>query len=225
MRGERFGRWTVIKRAKNYISPKGACASQWLCRCDCGNIKVVLGNTLRNGQSKSCGCLRRERASESNRKNLIGMQFGKLTATEECVKRSKGGAIRWVCSCVCGNKITVPSGALTSGGTKSCGCVRKEQIRKLGKSRKINLIGQRFGKLLVTKEYPQEAKGQKIRWVCLCDCGQSCIITTNELRNSDSKSCGCLSKDRMRGESNRGANNPNWKGGVTTVHERIRSSA
>lgn len=47
--GNRYGHWTVIKRAKN----KGRCTA-WLCQCDCGNEGVVRGCDLRNGRSKSC---------------------------------------------------------------------------------------------------------------------------------------------------------------------------
>lgn len=36
----------------------------WLCRCDCGKITEVSSNSLRMGKTKSCGCLRQERASK-----------------------------------------------------------------------------------------------------------------------------------------------------------------
>lgn len=29
----------------------------WKCQCDCGNVVSIIGSTLRNGDSKSCGCL------------------------------------------------------------------------------------------------------------------------------------------------------------------------
>lgn len=55
--GDRYGRWTIISR----------CASRchvtvWKCRCDCGTIKEVLSNSLRSGESLSCGCLKNELA-------------------------------------------------------------------------------------------------------------------------------------------------------------------
>lgn len=52
--GVRFGNLTAISRAndKQYKSV------HWLCKCDCGNIKVVSADNLRNGNVKSCGCLR-----------------------------------------------------------------------------------------------------------------------------------------------------------------------
>ena len=44
----------------------------WLCRCDCGVVKPVRSETLRNGKAKSCGCLR----YEINQKRMIGNKLG-----------------------------------------------------------------------------------------------------------------------------------------------------
>jgi hypothetical protein len=52
--GKRFNRWTVLSRAENHSKCGNA---QWLCRCDCGKVKVVVARSLRNGNSRSCGCL------------------------------------------------------------------------------------------------------------------------------------------------------------------------
>ena len=40
--------------------------AKWKCQCDCGNITSVLGKCLRNGMTKSCGCLQKARARECN---------------------------------------------------------------------------------------------------------------------------------------------------------------
>lgn len=55
--GQVFGRLTVLHRAQG-VKKKGRAA--WECRCECGNTKVVIGKDLRNGKTKSCGCLRGE---------------------------------------------------------------------------------------------------------------------------------------------------------------------
>ena len=55
--GERFGKLTVI-------CEQGKTKSQnilWKCKCDCGKEVVVNGSYLRNGHSKSCGCLAKEK--------------------------------------------------------------------------------------------------------------------------------------------------------------------
>lgn len=54
--GQRFGRYVVLSR--NGVGANGMAA--WLCRCDCGNQKTVLGNNLRTKKVVSCGCYQRE---------------------------------------------------------------------------------------------------------------------------------------------------------------------
>lgn len=56
MIGKSFGRLTVISRAEN---DKNGTA-RWLCRCECGNEITTWGTCLRNGNTKSCGCLNDE---------------------------------------------------------------------------------------------------------------------------------------------------------------------
>lgn len=54
--GLRVGRLVVIKRAAN----QGR-MTRWLCRCDCGEERLVLGGHLRRANQQSCGCLRDEK--------------------------------------------------------------------------------------------------------------------------------------------------------------------
>ena len=49
--GNRYGELTVIEPV-----PDGSRRMKWRCRCDCGNVVVVLGIQLRSGNNKSCGC-------------------------------------------------------------------------------------------------------------------------------------------------------------------------
>lgn len=51
--GKKFGKLTVLKRAENNKHRQ----PQWLCKCDCGNETVVVGQKLRTGHTKSCGCI------------------------------------------------------------------------------------------------------------------------------------------------------------------------
>lgn len=62
--GQKFGRLTVLERAPNYITPKGRQRSNWKCQCECGKIITVIGTHLRNGNTKSCGCLQKEKAKQ-----------------------------------------------------------------------------------------------------------------------------------------------------------------
>lgn len=60
--GKTFGRLTVVERAENDKWNK----TQWKCKCSCGNINIVLGHSLRCGDTKSCGCLRTEILAKGN---------------------------------------------------------------------------------------------------------------------------------------------------------------
>lgn len=51
MTGLRFGKLQIISRS----SVTGRI--KWRCICDCGTIKDILGENIRAGKSKSCGCL------------------------------------------------------------------------------------------------------------------------------------------------------------------------
>lgn len=58
--GARFSRLTVKSRASDGEYGQ----FRWNCECDCGGTAVVRGSGLRNGHTKSCGCLRNELATE-----------------------------------------------------------------------------------------------------------------------------------------------------------------
>ena len=57
--------------------------------------------------------------------DLIGKRFGKLIVLK-WIGKDKWGHSKWLCQCDCGNKIIVLGYGLTSGNTKSCGCLQKE---------------------------------------------------------------------------------------------------
>lgn len=62
MTGERFGRLTVIEGAGKRRSVSGKDKGYyWKCRCDCGNTVTVSGSNLRQGLTRSCGCIRSNR--------------------------------------------------------------------------------------------------------------------------------------------------------------------
>lgn len=69
--GQRFGRIVVIKQAEDRVYDNGRHIPQWLCQCDCGSdVFITLGSSLKNGRTQSCGCLQKERSSESMTKML-----------------------------------------------------------------------------------------------------------------------------------------------------------
>lgn len=59
---------------------------------------------------------------------------------------------------------------------------------------KIPLVGKRFGRLVVIKEYPR-TRPRRFPCLCRCDCGVVCRVMGAELRIGDTKSCGCLRRE------------------------------
>lgn len=53
MTGQKFGKLTVIKEAG-----RSGRKIDWLCQCECGNQKIINGGSLRQGLTKSCGCIK-----------------------------------------------------------------------------------------------------------------------------------------------------------------------
>lgn len=62
--GQKFGRLHVVG-----IYGKRGHAWLWKCLCDCGNERVVLGASLKNGKTRSCGCLQKEITTERSTKH------------------------------------------------------------------------------------------------------------------------------------------------------------
>ena len=70
--GLRFGRWKVLCQSRDVGNRNQI---KWICKCDCGIVKSVQADSLRNGSSKSCGCL----AIESKReKKTHGMSKSRI---------------------------------------------------------------------------------------------------------------------------------------------------
>lgn len=112
--GMRFSRWQVLSYAK---TSKGN--AHWLCRCDCGEERLVNGLSLRDGRSTSCGC----RRDGLLRSKLVGIRFGFLVVVADAgsKKTSAGNRSHWLCRCDCGKEKIVLGSTLLYGKTKSCG--------------------------------------------------------------------------------------------------------
>lgn len=74
--GNRYGRLVVVRRAGH--NKRGQ--PVWICVCDCGNEKNILGFNLRNGQSTSCGCSRLEALARGRVTQKIGGKNGRAKA-------------------------------------------------------------------------------------------------------------------------------------------------
>lgn len=166
---QHFGRLTAIKYLGNSI---------WECKCQCGKTINVKTSKLNSGHTKSCGCLQKEIASKNKFKDLTGQQFGRLKVLS--LNRIENHNSIWNCECECGNTINVIGSNLTSGGTTSCGC-----------SRIKDLTGQQFGLLTAIRPL-KERNVSSVMWECKCKCGNIIKVSSNNLVQGFTSSCGCL---------------------------------
>lgn len=143
--------------------------------------------------------------------DLTGNVYGKLTV----IARAEGkfDKPRWVCLCSCGNTKIIRAANLTSGTTKSCGCLRSAYKGKTP----TNLTGKRFGNLVALSPYKNNQG--RTGWLCLCDCGNTHKASTGHLNAGMVRSCGCLHKGPI------GINLVGRKIGKLLVVSEIKSSA
>lgn len=179
LKGMKFGMLCVLEQATSTSDN----AARWLCQCDCGNTVIVRGRSLRNNQVTDCGC-RTTRFFD-----LTGKHFGKLLVLEKA-NPQHDGVTRWLCRCDCGNTCTKRSISLRNGNAVDCGC---------SSSRLIDLTNMRFGKLTVIEKLPPQAD-KRTRWLCQCDCGNTCVALSRELRKGLRKSCGCGRRKDITGK-------------------------
>lgn len=121
--GQRFGKLLVTSFSHTGKGYK----KYWNCSCDCGNTTIVSRSELRQGKTKSCGCIK-----ESQAERIIGRIFGRLYVERFDYRDNRGNSY-YFCTCACGNETVVRGTELLSGGTKSCGCYAENRdllIRK-----------------------------------------------------------------------------------------------
>lgn len=158
----------------------------------------------------------------NNFRDLRGQRFGKLVAVSYVPSR------RWECICDCGRSIIRMSSDLVRGNIKSCGCSSLEMraatlaTKPMRRNPRIrDLSGQRFGRLMVVELCETRTpKERRIQWHCICDCGNTSIVTSHNLIAGTSSSCGCYHNELLsaiatrHGHSKTGAYS-SWRAAMT----------
>ena len=202
--GERYGKLLVVGEAPS---------SKWgsrkhLCRCDCGVEKQILDNCLRRGMTKTCGKCKKDSPVLIS---LQGKVFGSLKVIRKTDKKYHGEMI-WECMCSCGKSVLMASRRLRTADYPSCGnekcpehLLEKERLHKIFSNSSLDwqkkkngycrrdLIGTRFGNLVVKEVTDEMIKGDGNGCVCICDCGNELLIGSRRLRKMGGVSdCGCI---------------------------------
>ena len=182
--GDQYGSWTVIDEGLT----KGR-SKYYLCRCVCGKEKLVQGSTLRNGRSKSCGCVRNVYISPDG---YIGKKLGTWTVLEEVEKE---GEVFYHCRCVCGTERLVKYKDMAKLPGRSCGCIRerrKKEAAELARARvSSSEIGKNLGSwtVLALDETPRPSRQRY--YLCRCACGTERSVRRSALVTGKSLNCGC----------------------------------
>lgn len=117
--------------------------------------------------------------------DLSGQRFGKLVAISVTyIGKNRG----WACMCDCGNTKDVPTFALTSGNTVSCGCAAKAE----------SLNGKAFGKLTALRVIERDHKWGREMYLCKCECGNEVKVPIRYLQRGTATHCGCVPFDFSR---------------------------
>lgn len=123
---QRFGNLLVVslhESIKN-IGYRGS-IHVYSCICDCGNTTLARRGNLKNGHTKSCGCIRGISHREKMRKDndLTDQVYGRL----KVLGRDEQDFKKFFCICECGNTTSVKSADLKNLHTQSCGCLQIEK--------------------------------------------------------------------------------------------------
>lgn len=145
--GEKYGRLTIIK---SYREGKNIMCD---CTCECGGHREhIRYSALKDGSTKSCGCLHSEITKEImtkyNLKDIIGEKYGRLTIIN-AYRLTNKSIIYCDCICECGNIAErIQYSSLKNETTKSCGCLHDELS-----SKRLSLQRKKYNQYRMGDEY------------------------------------------------------------------------
>jgi hypothetical protein len=114
--------------------------------------------------------------------DLSKQRFGKWTVIglDNSAPTGDGKSSKWICKCDCGIEKSVFGKSLRNGNSQSCGHEKKD-----------DLVGQKFGTLIVIRE-DLERKTLNRKWICQCiECGKLISVIGGSLKNGRTINCGC----------------------------------
>ena len=121
--------WKVIKRVKDYISPKGQHVPRWLCECQCEHhTRLIMTRQELKTRMRCQKCFHGD--------DLFGQQFGRWVATGHSFSKNGKTYTPCICSCEAHIKKDIRNDMLIHGISTSCGCYDKERrLTRNGESR------------------------------------------------------------------------------------------
>lgn len=147
----------------------------------------------------------------------IGKKYNHLKIVD-IYKNDKG--LRAFCECDCGNRKEINFYNVIRNKSQSCGCYEKAS-RYNRKHSNDDVIGRRFGKLVVIKDSGKRSSNGAVLWECKCDCGNITYCSSSNLKRKHKQSCGC-NKDEYTNSLKQDLINKRF-GMLTVIKELDRS--
>lgn len=158
---QKINHWTVLQElGGGYVTAQ----------CDCGVIKKIRKSQIKNGHSKSCGCL-----SGKQKRDIVGQKINHWTIIEEVGE----GKVLCQCDCAAGTVKELYKKAVYEGKSKSCGCASGRQKR--------DIVGQKINHWSVLEDLGHG----KVRCQCDCEAKTVRILYKKAVYEGKTKSCGC----------------------------------
>lgn len=145
----------------------------WHCCCDCGNEKDVVVTNLTTGITTSCGCKHTPKP---------GTRTGNLTVIRSQPHPFKFGCKLIISKCDCGNRIALTEEEYNTVTDCGAGSLEKPSFWK------CNLVGEQYGQLYV-RRYAGITKKPGVLWECVCSCGNTRIVSTDDLHRGRVTTC------------------------------------
>ena len=158
--GKRFEKLVVLYRCQKPKEAKSR-GAYWCCECDCGAYTIIRADSLRSRAIISCGCEGKKRRADSVKRDLTNQRFGSLVAKYPIDKVYKPtGCILWHCKCDCGREVDIPTSALTTGNSTTCGF----HTQSKGASKIENILIKNKIKYVKEKTFPDCVDKGKLRF-------------------------------------------------------------
>lgn len=161
LEGKQFGDLKVIEEVAPITTSNGTVSRAWLCKCKCGNTKVIAQSILKTGRDCSCGC-------KTNAYEIVGKKFGKFLIIERLDnQRDKYGHMRSLYLCKKNNGETVIKDRHSLTALE----IVKEKKKRDREERKIKKLKQTYASMK-DRCFDNTSKGYKWygeRGIIICD--------------------------------------------------------
>lgn len=133
--------------------------------------------------------------------DFIGKKFNRLTVIKKTDKKNNDGKYLFLYQCDCGNYILSTKHQVTSGRTKSCGCLKKDVEKERSeyfKKLDSEYVNKEINGLKVLESLGHlNGNRQSVVWKLRCRCGKEFTANKSDILSGSTKSCGCYNRNRI----------------------------